>query len=102
MVEDRGGKMLVLLITQNYFHGYRKPYPYIAPFLRPRIDEIVNGRNVLTLAKEYCAENQFDCIDTISLLNKDDFFTIDAHWNKFGHAKVGQLLSVYIKGHYRP
>jgi len=100
IVEDRGGRLTVLLIPQNYFFG--APNPHIRDGLKNHIQEIVQGPNILKSVKETCHQFGLTYYDPTAVLSRKDFFEIDGHWNAGGHGKIGNALADYIHASNTP
>jgi hypothetical protein len=95
LARERGGRLVVLLIPQNFYAG-PVPVPHLAPALWPRIAEIVASGGLRKAAAGRCRELGLECIDAGSVMTPDDFFPGDAHWNRAGHQKAGRLLFDYF------
>ncbi len=94
VVVERGGTLSVLIIPQNFYFGSKNPH--INSELRFKIDGLIRGGNLLTQVREVCKQVGLDCIDFPGLLDRQDYFDLDAHWNSSGHRKVGAALANYI------
>jgi len=86
-----GGRVLLLLIPQNFYAGPVKS-PHLDPALWPKIPEIVAKGGLRRAVVERCKALALDCLDAGSVMSPDDFFAADAHWNASGHVKAAQLL----------
>ena len=86
-----GGRVVVLLIPQNFHAGSVKS-PHLDPALWPKIPEIVAKGGLRAAVAERCKVLALDCLDAGSAMTPDDFFAADAHWNASGHAKAAKLL----------
>ena len=58
-----------------------------------QVSQVRNGDNLLKQLIEFCDDNSLNCVDPTPILDRDDFFDNDAHWNSNGHRKVGLFLS---------
>lgn len=95
IIKERGGKLTVVLIPQNYF--FSKKSPHIHEELKGKIDEVVNGDNIYKVIKKTLTSLQIDYVDPMSVLDEASYFDEDAHWNKIGHMQVGKMLAAHIK-----
>lgn len=94
LVKKRGGEMTIVIIPQNYF--FKNSNPHINPDLKKNIDEIRNGKSLLTEVISFCRKFDLDCFNTRPILNEQDYFPGDGHWNASGHRKVGKALIEYL------
>jgi lysophospholipase L1-like esterase len=95
MVKERGGKLTVVLIPQNYF--FSKKNPHIHDELKDKIEEVINGDNSYKAIKRQLTTFQIDYLDPMPVLDEASYFDEDAHWNKKGHTQVGEALAKHIK-----
>jgi len=95
LADARGSKLIVLLIPQNFYFGNENPH--IHKDLAKKLIDVRTKRNLLKQVKEFCKENSLRCLDLLSVLSRDDYFLLDAHWNINGHLKVGSYLADTIK-----
>lgn len=95
MARQWGGRVVVLLIPQNFHAGPVKS-PHLDPALWPKIPEIVARGGLRAAVAERCKVLALDCLDAGSAMSPDDFFAADAHWNASGHAKAAALLYGYF------
>ncbi|WP_430408297.1 hypothetical protein [Kordia sp.] len=95
MVSERGGKLTVLLIPQNYF--FSKKNPHIHPELKDKINEVIEGDNVYKAIQKELTNRKIDFFNPMPVLNEASYFDEDAHWNKKGHKEVGEALADHIK-----
>lgn len=95
MAQQWGGRILVLLIPQNFYAGPVKN-PHLDPALWPRIPEIVAKGGLRAAVIERCKALALDCLDAGSVMTPDDFFAVDAHWNASGHRKAAEMLYGYF------
>jgi len=93
--KERGGKLTVVLIPQNYF--FSKKNPHIHDELKDKIEEVINGDNSYKAIKRTLTSLQIDYLDPMSVLDAASYFDEDAHWNKKGHKQVGEALAKHIK-----
>lgn len=91
IARQRNGKLVVLLIAQNYYFGDGNPH--LHRDLRNQLNQIRNGNNLLKQLKNFCNETSLNCVDPSPVLERLDFFQNDAHWNVSGHQKAGIFLS---------
>jgi len=91
IAEDRSGRLVVLLIAQNFYFGDSNPH--LHRDLVGKEDQIRNGNNLLKQLSDFCRDKNLNCLDPSPILDRDDFFSKDAHWNPSGHQKVGIYLS---------
>jgi len=91
IARQRTGKLVVLLIAQNFYFGDYNPH--IHKELVNQVSQVRNGDNLLKQLIEFCEDNSLNCVDPTPILDRDDFFDNDAHWNSNGHRKVGLFLS---------
>jgi hypothetical protein len=90
LVNSRGGRLIVVLIPQNYF--FRNENPHINPELRGELNSLRKGKNILSETISACKVMALECFDTRPYLNKESYFQTDAHWNPLGHSRVGNAL----------
>lgn len=95
MARQWGGRVVVLLIPQNFHAGAVKS-PHLDRALWPKIPEIVARGGLRAAVVERCKALALDCLDAGSAMSPDDFFAADAHWNASGHAKAAKLLYEYL------
>jgi len=95
LTTDRGGKLTVVLIPQNYF--FSKKNPHIHAELKDKIAEVISGDNSYKAIKRQLTSLNIDYLDPIPVLDEASYFDEDAHWNKIGHDKVGKALADHIK-----
>lgn len=95
MVDSRGGKLVVVLIPQNYFFGDENPF--IDSELKSELESLRKGKNILSETISACKVLKIDCFDTRPYLDRESYFKYDAHWNSVGHSRVGVALFNYIK-----
>lgn len=95
IVDSRGGKLIVVLIPQNYFFGNENPY--INSELKSELDSLRKGKNILSETISACKVLMLECFDTRPYLDIESYFKSDAHWNSVGHSRVGVALFKYIK-----
>lgn len=95
MIAERGGKLTVLLIPQNYF--FSKKNPHIHPELKDKIDEVIAGDNVYKAIQKELAKRNIDFFNPMPVLSESSYFDQDAHWNKKGHKEVGEALAEHVK-----
>ncbi len=50
-----------------------------------------------TLLRKETEKMHVDFIDTVSLLNRNDFWVNDGHWNLEGHIKMASAIKEYLK-----
>ncbi len=86
---------MVMLIPQNFYAGAAK-VPHLAPALRPRIPEILAGGGVRQAVIGRCRQSGLACIDAGTVMTAEDFFAVDAHWNRAGHRKAADFLYDYF------
>ena len=90
LVQDRGGKLTVLVIPQNYFFSVNNPH--VNPALRSQLSLLRNGNNLANKFIEVCYKIELDCLDLRPYLDKNSYFKFDGHWNARGHSNVGNAL----------
>ncbi|MDB5580637.1 MAG: hydrolase family protein [Bradyrhizobium sp.] len=95
LVRQRGGRLLVFLIPQNFYAG-PVTRPHLSPPLWPRIPEILAQGGLRAAAIHRCKEMALDCLDAGRVMTVEDFFPADAHWNRKGHRKAADLLFGYF------
>ena len=95
MAQQWGGRLVVLLIPQNFYAGAVKS-PHLDPALWPKIPEIVAKGGLRAAVAERCKALALDCLDAGRVMAPEDFFAADAHWNASGHAKAAKLLHAYF------
>lgn len=95
LMKERGGKLTVVLIPQNYF--FSKKNPHIHAELKDKIEEVINGNNSYKAIKSELTRLNIDYLDPMSVLDEASYFDEDAHWNKRGHNNVGKALADHIK-----
>lgn len=95
MIAERGGKLTVLLIPQNYF--FSKKNPHIHPELKDKIEEVIAGNNVYKAIQKELTKLNIDFFNPMPVLSESSYFDQDAHWNKKGHKEVGEALANHIK-----
>ena len=94
IVKERGGRLIVLIIPQDYF--VRTNGGYIRPELVAEIPALIGGSNIKTAVEAFCRVSALDCLDPVKVLTAEDYFAIDSHWTVTGHAKVGKLLAQHV------
>lgn len=60
------------------------------------LNKIRNGKSLLTEVISFCRKFDLDCFNTRPILNEQDYFPGDGHWNASGHRKVGKALIEYL------
>ncbi|WP_298420754.1 hypothetical protein [uncultured Kordia sp.] len=95
IIAERGGKLTVLLIPQNYF--FSRKNPHIHPELKEKITEVIEGDNVYKTIQKELTKRNIDFFDPMPVLSESSYFDQDAHWNKKGHHEAGQALANHIK-----
>lgn len=93
-IERRGGRLKVIIIPQNYFFGYINPH--INATLIKDIHGIRAGSNIKNQFIDVCKVKKIECLDLAEILQREDYFIVDAHWRPSGHLKVGNYLVKYI------
>lgn len=91
IARQRNGKLFVLLIAQNFYFGDENPHINIE--LVNQVSLVRNGDNLLKQLTKFCEDNSLNYLDPTPILNREDFYSKDAHWNSNGHKKVGIFLS---------
>lgn len=96
---ERGSKLTILLIPQNYFFisNFETAHIHIHGDLKNRIFEVKQGNNILKATKIVLSELNIDYFDPSKILNQQHYFKKDAHWNASGHNVIGYELANYIK-----
>lgn len=95
IISERGGKLTVVLIPQNYF--FSKKNPHIHPELKDKIDEVIQGNNVYKAIQTELLRRNINFFNPMPILSESSYFDQDAHWNKKGHKEVGEALITHIK-----
>jgi hypothetical protein len=95
MARQWGGRLLVMLIPQNFYAGAVKQ-PHLDPSLWSKIPEIVARGRLRAAVIDRCKQLALDCLDAGVAMTPADFFPTDAHWNASGHRKAGDLLYDYF------
>jgi hypothetical protein len=95
IVNSRGGKLVVVLIPQNYFFGNINPH--INAELKGELESLRKGRNILSETISACHALELDCLDTRPYLDSGSYFKTDAHWNSVGHSRVGAALFDHMR-----
>lgn len=95
LVEERGGRLLIVLIPQNFYFG--DDNPHINSKLKNQLTDIRSGNNLLNNLVMVCGNLRLECLDARPFLSRDSYFSADAHWNSKGHANIGIALSNYLK-----
>ena len=90
LAKDKNSNLIIILIAQN-FH-FSDENPHLLKELRPQLNKLRKGNNLLKQIKKYCIAESLICLDPSPLLINKDFFIKDAHWNESGHSKVGRFL----------
>jgi hypothetical protein len=93
IVKERGGRLIVLIIPQNYYVTSKGTLD-IRPELSAEIPTLIKGSNIRNAVKAFCRESSLECLDPVGLLSPEDYF-MDGHWTASGHAKVGKFLAKY-------
>jgi hypothetical protein len=91
LARERGGRLVVMLIPQNFYAGPVK-VPHLAPALRSNLPDILASGGLRKAAIDRCRELGLKCIDAGTVMTPDDFFRGDAHWNRSGHRKAADFL----------
>lgn len=94
LVQDRGGKLTVLVIPQNYF--FTDVNPHLNPIL---VSQLINLRGENNLANKIvntCRKINLDCFDARQHLDRESYFMYDGHWNARGHKEIGDALFQYL------
>jgi hypothetical protein len=97
MARQWGGRLVVMVIPQNFYAGAVKQ-PHLDPSLWPGIPEIVAKGGLRAAVMARCKALELNCIDVGGVMNADDFFPIDPHWNASGHRKAAEVLYDYLSG----
>ena len=100
IVKERGGKLTILLIPQNYFFDSNSKRPHIHRNLKNRINEVKQGNNILKATKKILAKLCIDYYDPSIIMNQQYYYKTDGHWNSKGHSIIGSELAKYIKERY--
>jgi hypothetical protein len=95
LARERGGRLVVMLIPQNFYAGPVKT-PHLAPALWPKMPEIIASGGVRKAAIDRCRQSGLACVDAGAVMTVEDFFASDAHWNRAGHRKAADLLYDYF------
>ncbi|MFC1826746.1 hypothetical protein ACFLZQ_02300 [Thermodesulfobacteriota bacterium] len=98
-IESRNGELHVLVIPQNFLLGTVQN-PHSAYKNRLKIDELRSKNGLMKAVLALCENEGLMCHDLSRILTTDDFFEMNAHWNKNGHKKVGQFVSDIIAQHH--
>lgn len=96
MVRQWGGRLVVMVIPQNFYAGTVK-MPHLDPALWPKIPQIVASGGLRAAAGERCRQLGLDCIDVGGTMTVEDFFPGDAHWNASGHRKAAEALVEHVE-----
>jgi hypothetical protein len=91
IVKERGGRLIILIIPQNYLVGADRPY--IRPELIAEIPKLINGSNIKNAVEAFCRASSLECLDPTVLLSPQDYFSLNGHWTVSGHVKVGEFLA---------
>ncbi len=94
LVQDRGGKLTVLVIPQNYF--FTDEYPHVNPVLVSQLSNLRGEKNLANTFINVCRKIDLDCLDARPHLDKNSYFRYDGHWNAKGHREIGDLLFQYL------
>jgi hypothetical protein len=89
------GRLVVLVIPQNFYFG-ATPHPHIRAGLVSRIADIVRGGGLRAAVLVHCRELKLECVDPSPVLEAADYYPADAHWNRSGNRKVGEMLARYF------
>jgi hypothetical protein len=100
IINERGGKLTIILIPQNFFFNSDITAAHIHINLKNRINEVTQGYNILKATKDVCEKLSLDCYDPSAILKEWHYFKEDAHWNSEGHFIVGSVLAKYIREQY--
>ena len=92
IIKDRDSKLIVIIIPQNFYVGYCK-VPHIHETLNAKQNIVREGNNLLKQVKNIFEESEITFIDPTPVLNTNDYFELDGHWNNSGHKKIAYLLS---------
>lgn len=95
VVAQRGGRLAVLIIPQNYFFSSAANL-HLNPTLIGEKDKLVAGDNVKKAVMDFCVRASLSCLDPSPVLSEHDYFRSDAHWNRRGHATVAKFLAEQV------
>ncbi len=73
-VEARGGKLVVLIIPQDYYFCADKASIHIDQNLKKELNELISGDNILKKTKLVLSEADIDFFDPSTFLNADHYF----------------------------
>lgn len=90
-INRRGGRLLVMVIPQNYF--FSETRPHIHPSLANHLKSVREGPNLKKAVVESCSRLSLNCVDPSTVLTADDYFIHDGHWTAAGHHKIGRWLA---------
>jgi hypothetical protein len=100
LINERGSKLTILLIPQNYFFNCDTKTAHIHSELKNRIYEVRHGNNILKATKDILTKLDLDYYDPKDILKQEFYFRNDAHWNREGHFVIGTALADYIRDKY--
>lgn len=101
LVRRRGGDLVILVIPQNFYAG-AVATPHLAPGLWRRASDIRARGGLRAAVLGRCKAMEIDCVDAGSVMTPQDFFAVDAHWNREGHRKAAEVLFRYFSENHRP
>lgn len=94
-VAQRGGRLAVLIIPQNFFFTSTANLHLNVALLGER-EKLIRGDNIKSAVVDFCARVSLFCLDPSSVLSEEDYFRSDAHWTRKGHAKIAAYLSEQV------
>ncbi len=87
----RGGRLIVLVIPQNYFVTASANL-HLNPILLGERERLIHGDNIKTAVLNFCARASLICLDPSPVLSESDYFRFDAHWTPRGHLTIAKFL----------